>query len=295
MGNSQTIIPYAGGKQKAVRLITQYFPHDLTEMGSPFIGGGSIEMFMQSQGVQVYAGDACRELCVFWQMMCSRPVAVADAFKERIPIEYPLDRYREELRAAPYDVDVAVLFYILIECGFSHILAGKSGGAPQQTEKINRGAWRSRYARLSRFSAPNLQVWHFDCFEFLDRFPHLFLYCDPPYANSEQLYGFTEDLHTHFPHRAWRDKLMVHPAGWVQSYGDCPLIRDLYQDCVIDEASWYYGAPGARIPGKKSTMEQELIIRPPGSPPLASLQERDAERRRLQRGRARAHRGISFL
>lgn len=285
----QTIIPYAGGKQKAVRLITQYFPDNLTEMGSPFIGGGSIEIFMQAQGVRVFAGDACRELAIFWQMMCSRPVAVAEAFKEHIPIEYPLDRYREALRSAPYDVDVAVLFYILIECGFSHILARESGGSPRQTEIINRGAWRSRYAKLSRFSAPNLSVYHYDCFEFLDRYPHLFLYCDPPYANSEHLYGFSEDLHGNFPHRKWRDALMAHPSGWVQSYGDCELVRDLYADCVIDEAAWYYGCKQGSQIGK------ELIIRPPGSEPLVSLQERDAARRRNQRKHAHTYKGVSFL
>lgn len=250
----ETIIPYVGGKQKAVRNIVSFFPDDLSVMGAPFVGGASVEIFMQAKGVRVYAGDACRELAVFWQRVCDDPVAVAEAFKARLPIEYPLDGYRSELRSGPGDLDTAVLFYILIECGFSLILA-RSGGAPRQTRNINRKAWRSRYARLRRFSAPGLSVEHLDCFDFLDRYPDLFLYCDPPYANSEQLYGFSEDLHGSFPHKEWAEALRG--RRFVQSYGDCRLVRELYGGwCDIHELSWYYGCK------QGSQIGHELLISP---------------------------------
>lgn len=252
----KTIIPYVGGKQKTVKLLASYFPKGLTEMGSPFMGGGSVEIYMQAKGVRVVAGDALRELCVFWKMMYNYPKKVADGFKNRIPIEYPLDRYREELRGKCSDLDTAVLFYILIECGFSHILA-RTGGAPRNTQNINRGGWRSRYARLRRFTAPNLSVYWYDCFEFMRRFPDLFLYCDPPYPNADQnLYGFSENLHVDFPHERFAQELLSSGRDFVLSYGDCELIRELYSECLIDTASWNYGAK----PG--SVIGHELIIRP---------------------------------
>ena len=251
----KTIIPYVGGKQKVVRKLVSYFPDGLTEMGSPFMGGGSVEIFMQAKDVRVYAADLCWELVVFWQMMYSFPTTVAEAFKARIPIEYPLDKYREELRSGPTFLDTAVLFYILIEGGFSHIIA-RTGGAPRQIQNLNRKGWRSRYAKLRRFSAPNLSVDWCDCFEFLERFPNLFLYCDPPYANgSQNLYGFTEDLHSGFPHERWAEALKG--RDFVQSYGDCALIRDLYAGwCEIHELKWYYGAH------QGSALGHELVIRP---------------------------------
>ena len=171
------------------------------------------------------------------------------------------------MRGGPGDLNTAVLFYILLECGYSNILARKSGGSPVGTQHLNRKGWRSRYAKLSRFSAPNLSVAHADCFAFLARFPDLFLYCDPPYASgSQDLYGFEEDLHANFPHERWAAALLAHKGGFVQSYGDTPLIRELYQGCVIDEASWYYGAK------QGSSVGRELIIRPPGSPSLSALE-----------------------
>lgn len=251
----QTIIPYVGGKQKVARQLVSYFPKGITEMGSPFIGGGSVEVLQQAKGVQVYAGDRLRELAVFWQMMCSRAVDVAEGFKARLPIAYPLDRYREELLAGTDDINTAVLFYILIESGFSHILT-RTGGSPRNVRTINRRGWRSRYARLRRFLAPNLSVYWYDCFKFLDRFPDLFLYCDPPYANgSQNLYGFSEDLHSGFPHVRWAEALRG--RDFVQSYGDCAFIRELYEGwCHIEELNWYYSAAG----GKK--IGHELVIRP---------------------------------
>ena len=278
----QTILPYVGGKQKVVRQLSAFFP-PVAEMGSPFIGGGSIEVFMQAQGVRVVAGDLCRELVVFWQMMTSRPVDVAEIFRSRLPIEYPLDRYREELRSGPDDLNMAALFYILIECGFSHILARDSGGAPRQTANLNRKAWRSRYARLSRFSAPNLSVYWYDCFEFLERFPDLFLYCDPPYPNgSQDLYGFSEDLHSGFDHERFRNE--IEGRDCVISYGDCELVRDLYQGWIFDELSWYYGAH------QGSSVGHELVIRPQGAPSLAQLEQ--IRRDRLVRSSSRVAQAV---
>lgn len=267
----ETIIPYVGGKQKAVRQLVSFFPDDLVSMGAPFIGGGSVEVFMQAKGVRVFGGDLCRELAVFWQEMLTRPVAVAEAFKARLPIEYPLDGYRAELRelsrrsacpkgnsiperASPGALDTAVLFYILIECGFSHILA-RTGGAPRQTRNLNRKAWRSRYAKLRRFEAVNLSVEHLDCFAFLERYPGVFLYCDPPYANSENLYGFSEDLHGRFEHARWAEALRSDGRPFVSSYGDCELVRDLYSGwCDIHSLAWYYGCK------QGSQIGEELVI-----------------------------------
>ena len=251
----ETVIAYAGGKSRQVRRLVQYFPDGLTEMGAPFVGGGSVEVFTQAMGVRVFGGDLCAEVATFWQEMLRDPHAVADAFRGRLPIEYPLDGYREELRRSPSRLDTAVLCYLLIECGFSHILARTSGGSPRQVQTLNRKGWRSRYARLCRFSAPRLSVEHLDCFDFLERYPDVFLYCDPPYANSEQLYGFSEDLHTFFPHARWASALKADGRPFVQSYGDCQLIRELYAGwCDIYEESWYYGCK------QGSQRGQELVI-----------------------------------
>ena len=72
---------------------------------------------------------------------------------------------------------------------------------------------------------------------------------------------------------------MAHGAPWVQSYGDCELIRDLYAGCVIDKETWRYGSTNAGRGGQGVKDGDELVIRPPGSPPVAVLDRLRAERR----------------
>ena len=288
----KTILPYVGGKQAVVRRLAGYFPVGLQALGSPFIGGGSVEVYFAARGVKVTAADACWELATFWQVLLSDPKALADRFRSKVPIQYPLDPYRDALRAVTDDpVETACLLYILIMCGFSHIIARESGGSPRNTYKINthRGA---KFSKISDFKAPNLSVECMDCFDFLGKYPCLPLYCDPPYANgSQDLYGFSEDLHSGFPHERWAKALLSHNAPWVQSYGDCELVRDVYAGCVIDTEQWKYGSTNAGGGGKGVKDGFELVIRPPGSPPLETLlAERRSVRKQavLERQRARA-------
>lgn len=255
----RTILGYVGGKFYAVKKLARYFPAGLTEMGSPFLGGGSLEVYMAAKGVRVVAADLIEELVVFWQEVLRDGRAVAEMFASYVPIEYPLEGYRQRLLGGQVEsrVEQAVLLYILVQCGFSKIL-NRTGGAPRTVALLNGGQWRSRYAALARFSAPNLSVECLDCFDFMERYPGLVLYCDPPYANrSQDLYGFGQNLHGGFDHERLRDVLMAREAPWVLSYGDCERVRELYRGCVMDRETWFHGSSG--MPGR------ELVIRPPGS------------------------------
>lgn len=275
----KTILPYVGGKQAVVRRLSRYFPSKPLALGSPFIGGGSVELYMAARGVRVFAADRCAELVDFWQVLLTEPEALVERLRSKMPFAYPIDPYREALHRSVDPVETACLFYILIQCGFSHIIARDSGGSPRKA--LERKYGTEKYIRnLRRFSAPNLSVECLDCFDFLEKYHDFPLYCDPPYANgSQDLYGFSEDLHSGFPHERWAEALKAHPEYWVQSYGDCDMIRDLYSDCVIDTESWKYGSTKAGGGGKGVKDGYELVIRPPGSPPLSELTRERKEAR----------------
>lgn len=141
----KTILPYIGGKQKVVSRLARYFPVGLRALGSPFLGGGAVEVYMAARGIRVQAADLCWELATFYQVLLEDPVAVAERFRSKLPIAYPLRPYREALFAKPDDpVETACLFYILIRGGFSHIPA-RTGGSPHNVRKCNAGRWRSFY------------------------------------------------------------------------------------------------------------------------------------------------------
>ena len=43
---NKTPIRYAGGKTRAIKHIIPYFPKDLKNVISPFMGGGSLEVYL---------------------------------------------------------------------------------------------------------------------------------------------------------------------------------------------------------------------------------------------------------
>ena len=168
----KTILPYVGGKQKVVQRLARYFPLGISTLGSPFIGGGSVEVYHAARGVKVIAADACWELATFWEVLLSDPEALVSRLRSKMPFVYPLHPYREALRAVPDDpVETACLIHILMICGFSHIVA-RAGGSPRSTAKINKYP-RGLLERVRQFSCPNLSVECLDCFEFLERYPDL--------------------------------------------------------------------------------------------------------------------------
>jgi len=45
----KTILRYAGGKSRAIKHINQFIPDDINDIVSPFIGGGSLEVFLATE------------------------------------------------------------------------------------------------------------------------------------------------------------------------------------------------------------------------------------------------------
>ena len=63
--------------------------------------------------------------------------------------------------------------------------------------------------------------------------PETVFFCDPPYADGDQ--AFYEQPFSETSHRALRDRLMAIRGRWILTYGDHPLIRELYAGCRIEE------------------------------------------------------------
>jgi len=128
-------------------------------------------------------------------------------------------------------------FYVLNRCSFSGttLSGGMSPGHPRFTEAaIN---------RLRDFKANNVFVECADYKDALCRHTDKFLYLDPPYANGGKLYGDRGDMHTGFNHGELAEMLRQR-GGWLLSYNDCKLVRDLYKGYDIITPQWSYGMNG---------------------------------------------------
>lgn len=64
--------------------------------------------------------------------------------------------------------------------------------------------------------------------------PQTLFFCDPPYADGDQ--SMYDHAFAEADHRALRERLGGLQGRWILTYGDHPLIRELYADCRIEEA-----------------------------------------------------------
>ena len=264
----KTPLRYPGGKSRAVKHILPLIPEDITELCSPFLGGGSVELAVAARGTPVYAYDIFKPLVWFWNALLTDPQRLAtsaDAYRLFHP-DYGNDRglfkegflrLRSELRAETHFSFLnAAKFYAINRSSFSG--ATFSGGWSKRASYAR--FTDSSIERVRNFREPNITVKCEDFKTSINRHPDAFLYCDPPYllgVEKESLYGDRGDAHIGFHHRALHN-ILRHRSGWVLSYNDCPEIRDLYKDYEIREAEWAYGMKN--IGGKKMGKSSEILI-----------------------------------
>ena len=230
---------YPGGKFRAVKILKKYIPERLSELCSPFFGGGSLELAWASEGIYVHGSDAFSPLINFWQCAKKNAILLAQQVEEFHPMKrdtfYSLQRNYLHLDNQPDNrMKKAAIFYALNRCSFSGttLSGGMSLGHPRFNE--------SAIERLRNFKCQNLKFQCMDYKEALAEHRNKFLYLDPPYATGGKLYGERGDMQAGFNHYELADILQKR-KGWILSYNDCPQVRKLYRKYKIVNPKWTYG------------------------------------------------------
>ena len=220
----KTPLRYVGGKSKVARFLYSYMPAGVTEMVSPFIGGGGFELFIAGQDIRVHGYDNFPPLVNFWHHMLTQPSAMVDGIKKYIP---PHEHARE-LYDSYYDIpallDQAVAYWALNKGSFSAMTLSSRGAHIPRT--AHKHCKVSHFENFRNFQSPCLSVGCADFRESLARHPDTFAYCDPPYVDGERYYG--DGNSGRFPHEALSDILKRRAGDFMLSYNDNQLIRDLY-------------------------------------------------------------------
>ena len=246
------IIPYPGGKWYGKRLILPKFPPLVSEMVSPFLGGGSIELSMAARGCRVYASDIYEPLTNLYHHALSCPNALADAVQRLHPM--PKNRFIESLSAhlagdGDPPLERAARWYALIRSSYSgriieYTVGNYSGHRLRFTQRM--------IDKLRAFRAPTLSVATMDWRDALDDRPEMFAYLDPPYPKiSRTLYA----NHREFDHIALRDYLAKRQGPWALSINNLPVTRDLYQGLNLHSLTWRQHIGGGNL-----GLLQELLV-----------------------------------
>ena len=118
-----SIIGWPGGKWYGRKFIMPYIPTDkITEMCSPFFGGGNIELEVANRGIRVYGYDKFEPLAHFWRQVLRYPEAVHHEVKKMLPIEKDEIKRLKKAYGEYQGFKRAAVFFILSKTAFSGIV-----------------------------------------------------------------------------------------------------------------------------------------------------------------------------
>ncbi|MHC5938396.1 DNA adenine methylase [Nostoc sp.] len=239
---------YPGGKSKAINQIVEYLPESFSEFREPFVGGGSVFIYLRQKfpNLKIWINDLNRELFLFWKLAQSD---LAQLVKEvrHIKLKYTDGKL---LFAELTNVDVnnlsdlerAVRFFVLNRITFSGTV--ESGGFSQEAfHKRFTDSSIERLEKLEDILSENVQITNLDYSHLLKEGEDVFLFLDPPYfsVTKSRLYGKRGDLHTSFEHQRFAELLQQCYHRWLITYDDSQQIRENFQWANISEWELQYG------------------------------------------------------
>jgi len=99
MAKIKTTIRYAGGKSKAIKHIIKHIPNNIDTIVSPFVGGGSLEVYLANElNKKVIGYDVFDILVNFWQIQLSNPVELYNELNKLKPTKDVYDKIKDKLK-----------------------------------------------------------------------------------------------------------------------------------------------------------------------------------------------------
>ena len=130
----KTPLRYPGGKSKAIKTFSQWYPKVITEYREPFIGGGSIaiDVTKANPDIPVWVNDLYVPLYNFWIQLRDRGQDLSESVREQKEkmlesgTQDEKDKFAKELfnqyatEIDTYDdFQKAVAFFIMNKCSYS--------------------------------------------------------------------------------------------------------------------------------------------------------------------------------
>lgn len=262
----KTPIRYAGGKSKAIKIITP-FVDNIEKIVSPFMGGGSLEVHWASMGKEVIGYDLFDVLVNFWNVLLNNKSELVDRLKQIEPTGEEYNRIKEILmkwdntqemlkdwKTEHYkrdeiitldSVTAAAYYYFNHNTSYGPGYLGWGSSVYLQPKK-----WNDMIEKISKFDLPTLSVRQSSFENVIPNHNNDFLYLDPPYylqkdSDNKMFTGIypMRNIPVHhdgFNHELLRDLLKKHKGGFVLSYNNCETIREYYKEFELYYPTWNY-------------------------------------------------------
>ena len=245
--HAERLFKYPGSKAMASPYIAKLVPQSVTEMISPFFGGGNFEMYLTGRGIRVHGADLFEPLVNLWNYILLDNEKLCEKI-HLIMIESDRETLSEYQKGRYYEItdkfEQAAYFWIFLQMGWNGLpFSGIRKYAVIDNEVVldkDPMDYTRLYKKLQNFYNPLISINLRDYREHLNLFPNHFTYLDPPYPDVGNLYGSDSSFHEDFDHEELRDILLKRKSLWILSYNDRPIIRDLYdnEDFIVRERWW---------------------------------------------------------
>ncbi len=256
---------YPGGKQRAITQIANYLPQSFHEFREPFIGGGSVFLYICQTypDIKYWINDLNEELYHFWlQSQNNLPALVEQVWQVKKSKTCGRELFNQLAKADTTkmtSLERATRFFVLNRISFSGTI--ESGGY-SEASFLGRFTDSSidRLAALDQ-SLVNTKITNLDYGQLLEEpGENVFIFLDPPYlANSQsRLYGKKGDLHTFFDHNRFAKLMQDCSHQWLITHDDCEQVRENFDFAFIYEWELQYGMNNYKQ--KQAKKGNELFI-----------------------------------
>jgi len=243
MSRLKTPLRYPGGKSKATTKMAPYFPpkYRVKHYIEPFIGGGSVALWMvQNYDLEsVWVNDLYWPLYNFWIHLRDHGETLSNALYETKKNYDTVDKCRELFEISKKEIndkdatniEKAINFWIVNKCSFSGLTESSSfsAAASQGNFTLKGIEDLKEYSKLIK----NWKITNVSYEKLLERqSDDTFIYLDPPYEISSNLYGRKGAMHKGFDHDLFaqhcRDASVM--VNMAISYNADQSVKDRFPD-----------------------------------------------------------------
>jgi DNA adenine methylase len=262
----KTPIRYAGGKSRAIKIISPYLDNE-KKIISPFMGGGSLEVNWASKGIEVIGYDLFDALVNFWDMLLNNKDELVKVLKTITPTleeynrikeilmkwentqemlkEWKTDHYKRDEVISLDNITAAAYYYFNHNTSYGPGYLGWGSSVYMKEDK-----WNNMIKNIDKFNTPTLSVRQGSFENVLPNHMEDTLYLDPPYYlekdGDNKMFAGVYPMknipihHDGFNHELLRDLLLKHKGKFVLSYNNCETIREYYKDFEQVFPTWNY-------------------------------------------------------
>ena len=267
----KTPLRYPGGKSRALGKILTRFPdfETITEFREPFIGGGSvsIEVTKNNPSVKIWVNDLYYPLYNFWIHLRDNSLNLYNSVKYLKNSHNTPEKARALFESSKVDInmeqtsdfDKSVLFYILNKCSFSGLTEGSSFS--EQASKSNFSL--NNIEKLPGFGEiiKDWKITNLDYSALLDSDPESFVYLDPPYEISTNLYGKKGDMHKSFDHDLFAKNMNKTSVRSLISYNVSDKVKNRFPNWTTSEFDHTYTMRSVGDYNEQQEDRKELLLK----------------------------------